>query len=59
MALALGLHRREERYLSALPKGTALVRYGAHRSIVRVRPDGRDHMFIDTDRAMRAASVDE
>jgi type IV secretory pathway VirB4 component len=53
MAVALGLHRREERYLSALPKGTALVRYGAHRSIVRVRPDSRDRGFIDTDIAMR------
>ncbi len=53
MAVALGLHRREERYLSALPKGAALVRYGAHRSIVRVRPDQRDSAFIDTDRAMR------
>ena len=39
MAVALGLHAREERYLAALPKGVALVRYGAHRSIVRVRPD--------------------
>ena len=59
MAVALGLHRREERYLSALPKGAALVRYGAYRSIVRVRPDGRDSSFIDTDRAMRIANVDE
>ena len=54
-----GLHRREERYLSALPKGAALVRYGAYRSIVRVRPDERDSAFIDTDRAMRIAHVDE
>jgi type IV secretory pathway VirB4 component len=53
MAVALGLHPREERYLAALPKGTALVRYGAHRSIVRVRPDSRDRGFIDTDGAMR------
>jgi type IV secretory pathway VirB4 component len=59
MAVALGLHRREERYLSALPKGAALVRYGAHRSIVRVRPDERDVAFIDTDRAMRIATADE
>lgn len=54
MALALGLHRREEHYLGALPKGVALVRYGAHRSIVRVTPDERDVRFIDTDAAMRA-----
>ena len=56
MALALDLHSREERYLIALPKGCALVRYGAHRSIVRVRPDGRDLSFVDTDQAMRAGT---
>jgi type IV secretory pathway VirB4 component len=54
MALALGLEAREESYLVALPKGVALVRYGAHRSIVRVEPDERDDLFIDTDVAMRA-----
>jgi type IV secretory pathway VirB4 component len=59
MAVALGLHQREERYLSALGKGTALVRYGAYRSIVRVRPDARDIAFIDTDRAMRNSTADE
>jgi type IV secretory pathway VirB4 component len=53
MAHALGLSSREERYLTALPKGVALVRYGAHRSIVRVRPDEADFSFIDTDDAMR------
>jgi hypothetical protein len=57
MAVALGLHRREERYLAALPKGAALVRYGPHRSIVRFRPDRRDVTFIDTDRAMRVATT--
>ena len=55
MALALDLHPRETRYLTALPKGVALVRYGAHRSVVRVRPDRRDAPFIDTDAAMRLA----
>jgi type IV secretory pathway VirB4 component len=55
MALALGLDPREENYLVALPKGVALVRYGAHRSIVRVEPDERDLVFIDTDAAMRAS----
>jgi type IV secretory pathway VirB4 component len=59
MAVALALHRREERYLSALPKGAALVRYGGYRSIVRVRPDERDSAFIDTDRAMRISPADE
>jgi type IV secretory pathway VirB4 component len=59
IAVALALHRREERYLSALPKGAALVRYGAHRSIVRVRPDERDTAFVDTDRAMRIPPANE
>jgi len=53
MAVVLGLSSREERYLVALPKGVALVRYGAHRSIVRVRPDESDARVIDTDSAMR------
>ena len=53
MSRALGLSSREERYLTGLPKGVALVRYGAHRSIVRVRPDANDQRFIDTDAAMR------
>jgi type IV secretory pathway VirB4 component len=53
MAVALGLHPREERYLTVLPKGVALVRYGAQRSVVQFRPDARDLLFIDTDGAMR------
>jgi type IV secretory pathway VirB4 component len=53
MAQALGLTSREERYLTALPKGVALVRYGAHRSVVRVRPSESDYLFIDTDASMR------
>jgi len=53
MAVALGLAPLEERYLRALPKGSALVRYGAYRSVVRVTPDSRDLAFIDTDAAMR------
>jgi type IV secretory pathway VirB4 component len=53
MAVALSLHPREVRYLNALPKGAALVRYGDHRSVVRVIPDERDRRFIDTDAAMR------
>jgi type IV secretory pathway VirB4 component len=57
MAVALGLHAREERYLAALPKGAALVRYGRHRSVVRVTPDERDRTFIDTDEAMREHGV--
>lgn len=54
MAVALRLHPRELQYLTALPKGTALVRYGVNRSIVQFRPDNRDLRFIDTDAAMRA-----
>ncbi|MGC1419835.1 MAG: DUF87 domain-containing protein [Acidimicrobiales bacterium] len=53
MTVALGLHPREQRYLTALPKGAALVRYGTSRSIVRIIPDARDRRFIDTDAAMR------
>ena len=56
MAVALGLHDREEKYLIAVPKGTALVRYGTHRSIVRILPDASDLMLIDTDAAMRGQS---
>jgi hypothetical protein len=41
------------RYVRQLPKGVALVRYGRHRSIVRVVPDEDDQLFIDTDEAMR------
>ena len=57
MAVALALHAREERYLTALPKGAALARYGTHRSVVRVTPDERDRQFIDTDGAMREQIV--
>ncbi len=53
MGVALALHAREEQYLTALPKGVALVRYGSHRSIVRFKPDDRDLAFVDTDGAMR------
>ena len=56
MAVALGLSAREEHYLKALPKGVALVRYGSHRSVVRVRPDANDLRFVDTDAAMRDVS---
>lgn len=54
MAVSLGLSPHEERYLTALPKGVALVRYGPHRSIVRVEPNDTDKEVIDTDAAMRA-----
>ena len=54
IASALDLHAREQQYLVALPKGVALVRYGVHRSIVRLTPDPHDLELIDTDAAMRA-----
>ncbi|MHB2027639.1 MAG: ATP-binding protein [Acidimicrobiales bacterium] len=56
MAVAMGLSKKEEEYLRSLPKGVALVRYGPHRSIVRVRPDQRDEKFIDTDASMRESN---
>jgi type IV secretory pathway VirB4 component len=52
MASAIGLHARETRYLTAMPKGVALVRYGVGRSVVRIVPDERDRLIIDTDAAM-------
>lgn len=53
MGLALNLHINEERVLVELPKGTMIARYGRHRSIVKVCPDSRDNVVIDTDKAMR------
>ncbi len=55
MAAALGLTDLEERYLTSLPQGVSLVRYGSHRSIVRVEPSDEDRCYIDTDAAMRAS----
>jgi type IV secretory pathway VirB4 component len=57
MAVALGLHPREERYLTSLSQGVALVRYGAHRSVLRVTPDERDRRLVDTDGAMREGAT--
>lgn len=53
IAAALGLSERERRYLEQLPRGTALVRFGAHRSVVRLRPSAREREFLDTDAGMR------
>ncbi len=58
MAIALGLSALEERYLRDVPRGVALVRYGPHRSIVRVVPDEADARVIDTDAAMREYDAD-
>jgi len=49
----IGLSSTEERYVLSLPRGTALIRYGASRSVVRLTPTQEDFTFIDTDEAMR------
>ena len=54
MSDVLALGTLEERYLTSLPRGVALVRYGEHRSVVRIEPDHRDGAYIDTDAAMRS-----
>lgn len=51
LAKEFGLTEREQRYVTALPRGAALARYGASRSLVRFEPTLDDH--IDTDGAMR------
>ena len=51
---ALGLSQLERSYLTAVPKGTALVRFGIYRSIVRVVPNHLDEGVINTDQAMSA-----
>lgn len=53
MALALGLNQNEAKLLTALPKGTALVRYASYRSVVAIEPDDADRQVSDTDEAMR------
>jgi len=53
VAAALSLSALEQRTLSELGRGEALVRFGAHRSVVRVTPDADDRQIIDTDDAMR------
>lgn len=52
MRAALDLSELEARYLTSLPRGVALVRYGPHRSVVRVEPDARDAALVATDAAM-------
>ncbi len=54
MARALGLGATEVAALTGLARGEALVRYGRHRSLVRLTPDHADRGLIDTDAAMRA-----
>jgi len=54
LAESIGLNDREAGLLTELPRGVALVRYGPHRSILRVEPTPDDLAVIDTDAAMRA-----
>ena len=54
MGGALALGTLERQILSELDRGEALVRYGRHRSLVRVTPNETDSRLIDTDAAMRA-----
>ena len=53
LATALGLSEREALSLPSLPRGAALVRYGAARSLVDVRVDRHDALVVDSDEAMR------
>lgn len=53
IATTLQLSALEVRYLHALPRGSALVRYGSARSIVRLTPTPSDRALIDTDATMR------
>ncbi len=49
----LALRPLEHAYTHTFGRGQALVRYGAHRSVVRVEPNHDDRGVIDTDQAMR------
>lgn len=51
MQYELGLTDREAEYVGGIGRGEALVRFGAHRSVVRFEPTDLD--AIDTDQAMR------
>lgn len=55
IATTLQLSALEVRYLHALPRGSALVRYGSASSIVRLHPTSSDRALIDTDATMRLA----
>lgn len=54
MATVLGLNENETLALTGLSRGTALVRYGRARSLVRVTTNDRDGSFVDSDEAMRS-----
>jgi hypothetical protein len=54
MAKVLGLSQNETLALTGLTRGTALVRYGRARSLVRITVNDRDASFVDSDQAMRS-----
>lgn len=56
MARALGLKDREKVLLTNLLKGTVLVRYAQHRSVVALQPNGQDRQVVNTDQAMKVFS---
>ena len=49
----IGLSALESQYLVALPRGSALVRYGAWSSVVQLEPTVEDQPLVDSDGAMR------
>ena len=53
MARVLGLTALEQAQLARCGRGTALVRYGAARSVIDLTPTKRDLMSVDSDAAMR------
>ena len=49
----IGTSELESQYLVALPRGSALVRYGTSSSVVHLEPTIQDRPLVDTDGAMR------
>ena len=51
---SMGLGALEVDLLGRLGRGEVLVRYGLHRSVVRLEPAPGEWVLVDTDGAMRA-----
>ena len=49
----VGMSELESQYLVALPRGSALVRYGSTSSVVHLEPTVDDLPLVDSDEAMR------
>ncbi len=49
----IGMSELEAQYLVALPRGSALVRYGTSSSVVHLEPTLEDLPLVDSDGAMR------